>query len=126
MANLSVIPLTGIDRNLFAKWCELDKYGGKSCVDALINRGWIQNNNNQLSLHFIVAEVVSFENVISLCETMLRNGVIYVNERDSCNVDKASVAKLLFLISNRLVKLSKTIKPTKQEAMLKKAKRSSY
>ena len=42
LANLAIIPLTGIDRKFFAEWCELDKHGGKSCVNNLIKYGWVK------------------------------------------------------------------------------------
>ena len=58
LVNLSLIPFTGIDRRLFADWCNLDNHGGKNCVNNLIKAGWITLDGNNISLHPVVADVV--------------------------------------------------------------------
>lgn len=58
LANLSLIPFTGIDRNCFADWCDLGNHGGKSCVNRLIKSGWIRLEGKCVSLHPLVSEVV--------------------------------------------------------------------
>lgn len=69
LTNLALIPYTGIDKKLFAKWCELDKHGGKTNFDNLVKSGWIKSNeeNAFVSLHPIVADVLlaEFERNIS-------------------------------------------------------------
>lgn len=58
LANLSLMPFTGVDRRLFAVWCDLDNHGGKTCLNNLIKAGWITLDGNNISLHPIVADVV--------------------------------------------------------------------
>ena len=62
LANLSLVPHSGIDGKLFAKWCELDKHGGKNCVNILIKGGWIREDRKEkktiISLHPVVAEMI--------------------------------------------------------------------
>ena len=57
LANLSLMPFSGIDRNLFAKWCDLDNYGGKSCVRRLVKSGWVNDDGQNISVHSLVANV---------------------------------------------------------------------
>lgn len=57
LANLSLIPFTGIERQLFAEWCDLNNHGGKSCVNRLIKSGWIRLEESCISLHPLVSEV---------------------------------------------------------------------
>lgn len=57
LANLSLVPFTGIDRKLFEKWCDLANHGGKDCVKRLVKSGWIYQEEC-ISLHPLVAEVV--------------------------------------------------------------------
>lgn len=60
LANLAVIPHTGIDRKIFAQWCELDRHGGKKVVNDLIKTGWVrqEKQTKAISLHAVVAEIV--------------------------------------------------------------------
>lgn len=57
LANLSLMPFSGIDRNLFADWCDLDNHGRKSCIHQLIKSGWLRLEDKCISLHPLVSEV---------------------------------------------------------------------
>lgn len=73
LANLSLIPHTGIERKLFAKWCELNKHGGNDCIKNLIKSGWVKNVGKCILLHPVVSEVVMESLDCSFVNQMLRN-----------------------------------------------------
>lgn len=82
LANLSLMPFTGVDRRLFAEWCDLDNHGGKTCVNNLIKSGWIQRNGDLIALHPLVSEVAISpykKSDFSICEYMLRQIAVFVN-----------------------------------------------
>ena len=56
LANLSLIPHTGVDIELFYDWCELEDYDG---INRLITEGWIRWNREKdyLSLHKVVGDI---------------------------------------------------------------------
>ena len=56
LANLSLFPSKGVDKKIFAKWCELEKHGGKNGVNGLAKAGWIRCGD-VISVHPLVAEV---------------------------------------------------------------------
>ena len=73
LANLSLMPFTGVDRRLFADWCDLDNHGGKTCVNNLIKSGWIQRDGDLIALHPLVSEVAIENCIDSNCNLMLKN-----------------------------------------------------
>lgn len=58
LANLSLIPHTGISTELFCKWCEIDNY---DTINSLTNEGWVRINKEKdyISLHPVIADIVS-------------------------------------------------------------------
>lgn len=60
LANLALVPHTGIDRRSFAKWCKLDQHGGKHVINELTKTGWVRKSKEQrnISLHPVVSDVV--------------------------------------------------------------------
>lgn len=57
LANLSLIPHTGISTELFHDWCKLESY---ECINKLAAEGWVQQDKERdyISLHPVVAELV--------------------------------------------------------------------
>lgn len=57
LANLALIPSTGISEELFHDWCKLDRYDD---INALKESGWLRFDANaaHISLHPIIADVV--------------------------------------------------------------------
>jgi len=57
LANLSLIPHTGIAAGLFCEWCRLDDF---ECINTLVIEGWVCFNKqtDHISLHPILAEVI--------------------------------------------------------------------
>ena len=60
LSNLALIPHTGIDRRLFANWCELSQHGGKTVVNNLIKAGWVRQDKatKTISLHPLVLDIL--------------------------------------------------------------------
>lgn len=56
LANLSLIPYTGIPTELFRNWCELEYY---DCINRLAVEGWIRHDKDQdyISLHPVIREL---------------------------------------------------------------------
>lgn len=59
LANLSLIPYTGISTELFHDWCELEDY---EAINRLIVEGWIRLDEEKdcISLHPVIKEVSKF------------------------------------------------------------------
>lgn len=58
LANLSLIPYSGIPTELFHDWCELEDYDG---ITKLVTEGWVRldKERDYISLHPVIADVVS-------------------------------------------------------------------
>lgn len=54
LANMSLIPLTGIKAKLFRKWCELEDF---NAVNTLINGGWLIRVDDVIKMHPVISEV---------------------------------------------------------------------
>ncbi|MBR4863274.1 MAG: hypothetical protein IKU07_01755 [Oscillospiraceae bacterium] len=74
LANLSLIPYTGIPAELFHDWCELDSY---DTINNLATAGWIKYNKTQdtIAVHPLISEIcaaqcLSAEVVATLAETV--------------------------------------------------------
>jgi tetratricopeptide (TPR) repeat protein len=57
LANLSLIPHTGVSVELFHDWCELEDY---ECINRLVVEGWVKLDKEQdyISLHSVIRELV--------------------------------------------------------------------
>lgn len=57
LANLSLIPHTGISTELFHDWCDLEDY---DCINRLTVEGWIRQDKEReyISLHPVIKDVV--------------------------------------------------------------------
>lgn len=63
LANLSIIPHTGISAALFCQWCEISNY---DVINSLVDEGWVRidKERDYISLHTLISDVVI--NFISL------------------------------------------------------------
>jgi len=57
LANLSLIPYSGISTELFGEWCEIDNY---DTINQLADGGWIRWNKETdfISLHPVIADIM--------------------------------------------------------------------
>ena len=104
LANLSLIPYTGIDRKLFAKWCELDKYGGKGCITNLVKYGWIYRKDHSIWIHPLLSEIIVDKIVQTNYGhlTLLKNAIHCFDDDYLCDFSKFQVAKLIKNITIKL------------------------
>lgn len=88
LANLSLIPHTGISTELFAKWCEIDNY---DTINSLVNEGWVRLNKEKdyVSLHTIISEVI-LKNIFSEAECLkfLKNACDSIQEIYNVNINQ--------------------------------------
>ncbi len=72
--NLSLLPLSGVEFDLFMEWCE---FQDGEIIDSLIQRSWIKYNpeSDTICLHPLIAEVARNESgtAAEQCRTMLFN-----------------------------------------------------
>lgn len=88
LANLCLIPHTGISAELFCKWCEIDNY---DIINSLVNEGWIRVNkeDDYISLHPIITEVL-LKNIFSEAECLNFLNSVYESVQGiyDVNIDK--------------------------------------
>ena len=108
--NLCLMPYTGIDKRLFAQWCELEKHGGKGVVNRLIKNGWVRESHQMISLHPVVAEVV----LASLKEDpqaelpVLDHSIRYIKSEEYAEMDafrRVEVGGILLAMSGNMMRL---------------------
>lgn len=79
LANLSLIPPTGIAKNQFHDWCKLDSYED---INNLTESGWIRQDEESklISLHAVIADVMldELEQDFSVCEEMIESANKYI------------------------------------------------
>lgn len=106
LANLSLIPYTGISTELFRDWCELSGY---SYINGLVTGGWIfRNTADIIMLHPLIADnlltIQSGSNTIF--DRMLHNVKKWVSDsnlRGLSSQERKSRAEMVLTIANRLV-----------------------
>lgn len=85
LANLALIPPTGISRKQFHDWCNLDTYED---ITDLKESGWLQQNEEKdlISLHPVVADVMldDLEQQPWLCDEMLLSAIEYTRAYLPC------------------------------------------
>lgn len=117
LANLSLIPHSGIDRKLFSDWCALDENGGHDCIKNLIKYGWVREHKSEkttiISLHPLISEVCQgkakvkdfskiFKNITSLIDSEDEGATIDLSKR--------------MLLENLAVNLINIVKKRKYES----------
>lgn len=103
LANMSLIPLTGIKAEWFGEWCELEDF---NAVNTLINGGWLIRVDDVIKMHPVINEVArtifdkgNYECIMPLLSNSLM---------DTDNVSKVgwqSLKELFVGISNNIIRL---------------------
>ncbi len=101
LANMSLIPLTGIKAKLFRKWCELEDF---NAVNTLINGGWLIRVDDVIKMHPVINEVArtifdkgNYECIMPL----LSNS--FACENNAPIVERQGLIELLVGISNHII-----------------------
>lgn len=109
LANLSLVPFTGVDRRLFADWCDLENHGGKTCVNNLIKSGWIQRNRDLIALHPLVSEVARIHGSSIRFNAMLKNIIAFIDSDEYDYIPslmRNGIAEILLEISTNICNLN--------------------
>ena len=80
LANLSLVPHTGISAELFSEWCELDNF---DIINSLAMEGWIRwdKDKDSISLHPVVGDISMQKCNNDNCLPLLKN-VFMCSEND--------------------------------------------
>ena len=72
LANLSLIPISGINKEQFYDWCKSEDYDD---INILVESGWVQQDTEKdlLSLHPVIADIIlgNSTKTIAQCEQLL-------------------------------------------------------
>lgn len=107
LANLSLIPHTGISSELFKEWCEIEDF---NTINNLTIEGWIRwdREKDYISLHPLVSEVVQkiakSSNFIYLFENLKK----HIDSEDKGETITVTERALLEALSSNIVKITKT------------------
>lgn len=103
LANMSLIPLTGIKAKLFGEWCELEDF---NAVNTLINGGWLIRVDDVIKMHPVINEVArtifddgNYECIMPL----LSNSFACADNAPTA--ERQSLTELLVGISNNIIGL---------------------
>lgn len=98
LANLSLMPPSGVSAEMFHDWCQLDGYED---INELAESGWLRQDPeaNMISLHPVIADVMleELEKDFTQCELMLKSVISEVKEEAIPNMEtvKASFSRLI-------------------------------
>lgn len=102
LANLSLVPHTGISAELFQKWCKIDSF---DTMNNLTIEGWIRwdEKKDYISLHPVISNIVIEKCNIDNCHEFLRSVAEYseVNRELGCLPQDDDI--LIAGISNQLL-----------------------
>ena len=85
LANLSLIPYTGISTELFCEWCEID---GFDTINSLAMDGWVRQDKERdyISVHPLLSEIVIDKTEkTTIFEKFVKSYYSHLRERDSSN-----------------------------------------
>ena len=107
LANLSLIPHTGISAELFCEWCEIE---GFDTINNLTMEGWVRcdKEKDYISLHPVVADV--FWGKLRLCScysVLFTHFERYINRKNGKyyeNVFGVNTSALVMALSSKLLK----------------------
>jgi len=109
LANLSLIPISGIKTEQFHDWCSLEGYDD---INILVESGWVQQDteNDLISLHPVIADIMQdiLEQDLSVCENMLNSTCDYIrNDFQNATVESRNYfVNLSVFICDRIVRHS--------------------
>ena len=90
LLNMTLISIYGIQTEEFINACDEETITDRIISD-LINQGWIENNNENISLHSIVSDVISEQNIEK--EDSYYSLARYL--QDQCDVDETTHITIL-------------------------------
>ena len=109
LANLSLIPFTGVSTELFYEWCELETH---DTINSLVTEGWIRHDKaeDEISLHPVISDLVLNNRDISVdyYNRMLENIEKYVSDDAIRNLladKRLERSDLVLHIANKLINL---------------------
>lgn len=102
LANMSLIPLTGIKAKLFGEWCELEDF---NAVNTLINGGWLIRVDDVIKMHPVISEVARtiFDDGNYECIMPLLSNS-FACENNAPTAERQSLTELLAGISNHIIR----------------------
>lgn len=104
LANLSLIPPSGIIKRQFRDWCKLDSYED---INDLTESGWIRQEpeSDLISLHPVIADIMldELENQFSLCETMIKTITWFIHKEMPDDKQDSLYGELPCLRYSRLI-----------------------
>lgn len=102
LANMSLIPLTGIKAKLFGEWCELEDF---NAVNTLINGGWLIRVDDVIKMHPVISEVARtiFDDGNYECIMPLLSNS-FACENNAPIVEWQGLIELLVGISNHIIR----------------------
>ena len=117
LANLSLIPHTGISTELFHDWCELQNY---DCINQLVAVGWIRldEGKDYVSLHPVIRDVAV---CLVICtddsyKIMMHNVYNYIKAWKPAELSSEELDKLLSIFKGLLLNVNKDGTPTEAVA----------
>lgn len=108
LANLSLIPHTGIPAELFGEWCEFDNF---DTINNLAAEGWIRwdKEKDYISLHPVVSEIFQKSNPkSSVFASLFRNLKKYIDSEDKGRTIIVSERIFLEVLSSKIINVIKT------------------
>lgn len=103
LADLSLIPYTGISTELFYDWCELQDY---ECINNLVVKGWVRldKHTDYVSLHPLIGDLVS--HLVGYThepyKKMAQNALKYVKDCKFTDLSAEGLTSLLQIIQSLL------------------------
>lgn len=80
LANMSLMPPSGIKAELFTEWCKLDDF---DAVNSLINGGWLEQTDDVIKMHPVVSEIcLARVHDFSVFSSQIKSLVTHLRERD--------------------------------------------
>ncbi|MBE6783601.1 MAG: tetratricopeptide repeat protein [Ruminococcaceae bacterium] len=106
LANLSLIPHTGVPTELFHDWCELDGYDD---INELVHTGWVRCDKEKdfISLHPVIKEIAKrLPNLEMLCKKSMLNICEMPSLRYYELIDQNKLAGILRYSLYQIIKLN--------------------
>ena len=101
LANLSLIPPTGVSTEQFKEWCYLESYDD---INNLIASGWIRQYKEEdyISLHPVIADIAldELKKDFSICEPMLKTITEIFNDGTFDNYDSTFRLHLFNIVNS--------------------------
>lgn len=107
LANLSLIPHTGISTELFHDWCELEDY---DCLNRLVVEGWVRldKERDAVSLHPVMGYICQVSCLrIGFVSTLVENIYDFLLNKDCFDAFEVNIYAPLFFSIVKVISLNK-------------------